>query len=66
GSGYWPVGADAGTAGTTAALAEALRAAAADIEAGTPVAVDPTIRERFRQSSRTAAMVGVYERVRAR
>ncbi len=66
GSGYWPVGADAGTAGTTAALAEALRAAAADIEAGAPVAVDPTIRERFRQSSRTAAMVGVYERVRAR
>jgi 1,2-diacylglycerol 3-alpha-glucosyltransferase len=63
GSGYWPVGADAGTAGTTAALAGALRTAAADIGAGTPVAVDPTIRERFRQSSRTAAMVGVYERV---
>lgn len=63
GSGYWPVGTDATTAATTAALAEALREAAADIEAGTPVEVDPTIRERFRQSSRTAAMLEVYNRV---
>ncbi len=63
GSGYWPVGTDATTAATTAALAEALRVAAADIEAGTPVEVDPTIRERFRQSSRTAAMLEVYNRV---
>lgn len=63
GSGFWPVGHDAETAGTTAALAAALRAAAADIEAGTPVEVDPTVRERFRQSSRTAAMIEIYERV---
>ena len=63
GSGYWPVGTDATAAATTAALAEALRVAAADIEAGSPVEVDPTIRERFRQSSRTAAMLEVYNRV---
>ncbi|MCW3493093.1 glycosyltransferase [Microbacterium sp. SSM24] len=63
GSGFWPVAADATAAASTAALAAALRAAAADIEAGTPVAVDPTIRERFRQSSRTAAMIEIYERV---
>ncbi|GAB2847358.1 glycosyltransferase [Microbacterium insulae] len=61
GSGFWPV-----ASGTTAALADALRAAASDISAGTPVAVDPTIRDRFRQSSRTAAMVAIYERVVAR
>lgn len=66
GSGFWPVAADARVAGTTDALAAALRAAAADIEAGTPVAVDPTIRDRFRQSSRTVAMIEVYERVLAR
>ena len=35
----------------------------AAIDAGTPVKVDPTIRERFRQSSRTAAMVEIYDRV---
>lgn len=66
GSGFWPVGTDAQTAGTTAALAAALRAAADDIAAGTPVTVDPTVRERFRQSSRTAAMIEIYERVIAR
>jgi glycosyltransferase involved in cell wall biosynthesis len=57
GGGVWSV-ADA----TVAALAETLRRAAADIAAGSPVAVDPTIGERFRQSSRTAAMVEVYAR----
>lgn len=60
GGGHWPV-ADA----STAALAAALRTAVADIEAGKPVPVDPAIRERFRQSSRTAAMVEVYRRVTA-
>ncbi|WP_345800841.1 glycosyltransferase [Microbacterium sp. AZCO] len=60
GSGLWPVQ-DA----STAALAAALRQAAADIEAGTAPVPDASIRERFRQSSRTAAMVGVYERVLA-
>ena len=57
GGGVWAVP-DA----STSALAETLRRAAADIASGTPVAVDATIAERFRQSSRTAAMVGVYER----
>jgi glycosyltransferase involved in cell wall biosynthesis len=66
GSGYWPVGDGARPDASTAALASALRAAAADIAAGTPVPVDPEIRERFRQSSRTAAMVEIYERALAR
>ncbi|MDQ1075240.1 MULTISPECIES: glycosyltransferase [Microbacterium] len=57
GAGVWTVP-DA----TTSALAGSLRRAADDIAAGTPVAVDPTIAERFRQSSRTAAMVAVYGR----
>ncbi|MDZ5145285.1 glycosyltransferase [Microbacterium testaceum] len=57
GSGIWAV-ADA----TVPALAQALRHAATDIAAGTPVAPDPSIAERFRQSSRTAAMVDVYAR----
>lgn len=60
GSGFWQVP-DA----TVAALAETLRVAASDIAAGTAPVPDPTIRERFRQSSRTAAMVEVYERARA-
>lgn len=70
GTGFWAVG-DGRTAGgsgpdaSIAALADALRAAASDISAGTPRVPDPTIRERFRQSSRTAAMVEVYERVTA-
>ncbi|WP_150954985.1 glycosyltransferase [Microbacterium testaceum] len=57
GSGIWTVP-DA----TIPALAEALRRSAADIAAGTPVIPDPSIAERFRQSSRTAAMVDVYAR----
>ena len=60
GSGFWPVP-DA----SVAALAETLRVAATDIAAGTAPVPDPTIRERFRQSSRTAAMVEVYDRARA-
>jgi glycosyltransferase involved in cell wall biosynthesis len=60
GSGFWQVP-DA----TVAALAEILRVAASDIAAGTAPVPDPTIRERFRQSSRTAAMVQVYDRARA-
>jgi len=57
GSGSWAV-ADA----STFALAETLRTAAGQIAAGTAPTPDPSIRERFRQSSRTAAMVDVYER----
>src|SRR6478735_4692732 len=59
GSGYWTV-ADA----STPALAAALRQAAADIEAGTAPMPDPSIGERFRQSTQTAAMIDVYARVR--
>jgi len=57
GSGYWAV-ADA----STFALAETLRTAAGQIAAGTAPTPDQSIRERFRQSSRTAAMVDVYAR----
>ena len=60
GAGRWDVE-DA----SVAALADALRRAAADIAAGTAPAPDPTVRERFRQSSRTAAMLEVYARVTA-
>ena len=50
---------------STSALAETLRAAAAEIEDATAPTPDPSIRERFRQSSRTAAMVEVYNRAQA-
>lgn len=70
GSGFWAVGggvdappADADP--SVAALAAALRRAVDDITAGTAPAVNPDVRELFRQSSRTAAMVGIYDRVRA-
>lgn len=63
GAGFWPVGDGITADPSVAALADALRAAASDISAGTPRVPDPAIRERFRQSSRTAAMVEVYERV---
>ncbi|MEV8267755.1 glycosyltransferase [Microbacterium sp. NPDC076911] len=63
GSGYWAVAETARTARTVSALAGALRVAAAEIAAGTPVKVAADVREKFRQSSRTAAMVEVYERV---
>ena len=58
GSGFWPV-----ANGSVRALADTLRTAVADIEAGAAVAVNPAIVERFRQSSRTSAMLDVYERV---
>lgn len=65
GTGFWPVGDGVLPDASVAALAAALRAAASDISAGTPPMPDPVIRERFRQSSRTAAMIEVYERVTA-
>lgn len=55
GSGAWRV-ADS----SVDALAEALRRAAADVAAGAAPQPDPTVRERFRQSSRTDAMLEVY------
>jgi glycosyltransferase involved in cell wall biosynthesis len=60
GSGVWTP-AD----GSVAALADALERAAADVTAGSAPTPDPAVAERFRQSSRTAAMVDVYERVTA-
>ncbi|AOX46088.1 glycosyltransferase [Microbacterium sp. BH-3-3-3] len=57
GAGIWTVP-DA----TVAALSQTLRRATADIAAGSPVTPDASVAERFRQSSRTAAMVAVYER----
>lgn len=60
GAGFWQVP-DA----SVEALAATLRRAAADIAAGAAPTPDPTIRERFRQSSRTAAMVEIYDRVTA-
>lgn len=59
GSGLWPVADD-----SVAALATTLRIAAAEIAAGTAPVPDPSVRDRFRQSSRTAAMVEVYDRAR--
>ncbi|HWS50187.1 MAG TPA: glycosyltransferase family 4 protein [Microbacterium sp.] len=47
------------------ALAETLRRAASDIAAGTAPSPLPEVAEAFRQSSRTAAMLEVYERVLA-
>jgi 1,2-diacylglycerol 3-alpha-glucosyltransferase len=57
GSGTWTP--DDGSVG---ALAETLRRAVADIAAGAAPAPDRAIGERFRQSSRTAAMLEVYAR----
>jgi glycosyltransferase involved in cell wall biosynthesis len=65
GTGFWAVGDGVHPDPSTAALAEALGSAASDIAAGTARVPDATIRERFRQSSRTAAMVQIYERVTA-
>ncbi|WP_375386439.1 glycosyltransferase [uncultured Microbacterium sp.] len=62
GSGVWTVGSDARAGASVTALAAALRRAADDIAAGTAPAPDPSIAERFRQSSRTAAMLEVYRR----
>lgn len=62
GAGVWQVAARADEPGRVRALAAALRRAAADIEAGTPPRPDPEMPAKFRQSSRTAAMLEVYER----
>lgn len=65
GAGFWAVGDGVTADPSVAALADALREAASDISAGTARRPDPSVRERFRQSSRTAAMVEVYERITA-
>ncbi|MGM1018652.1 MAG: glycosyltransferase [Actinomycetota bacterium] len=62
--GLWQVpGADAGEPARIAGLARALRDAVADIAAGRAPVPDAEVREAFRQSSRTAAMIAIYERV---
>ena len=66
GSGYWPVGDGLIPDASTRALARRCARRPADIAAGTAPRVDPTIRERFRQSSRTAAMIEVYRARHAR
>ncbi|HEX5857520.1 MAG TPA: glycosyltransferase [Microbacterium sp.] len=66
GAGYWPVGDELIADASVRALAGALRRAAGDIIAGTAPTPDPATAERFRQSSRTAAMLEVYERVARR
>ncbi|MER7797069.1 glycosyltransferase [Microbacterium sp. NPDC096154] len=63
GVGVWRVDAPADEPARVAALAATLRRAAADIEAGAAPLPDPEMPVKFRQSSRTAAMVAVYERV---
>ena len=66
GGGLWAVAdAAAPEAQRIAALARTLRQAASDIASGTaPVPLEATA-EAFRQSSRTAAMIEIYERVLA-
>lgn len=63
GAGVWQVDSPADEPGRVRGLAAALRRAAADIEAGTAPLPDPGMPAKFRQSSRTAAMVEVYHRV---
>ncbi|WP_431798034.1 glycosyltransferase family 4 protein [Microbacterium kunmingense] len=60
GGGVWRVGTE------PEAFAAALRDAVADIDAGRAPRPRPEIAESFRQSSRTEAMIAVYERVRRR
>ncbi|MDQ0643069.1 glycosyltransferase family 4 protein [Microbacterium murale] len=67
--GLWAVpgpGADGRTASEAqriTALAATLQRAASDIAAGAAPKPDPDVAEAFRQSSRTAAMIEIYERV---
>ncbi|MBS1897510.1 MAG: glycosyltransferase family 4 protein [Actinobacteria bacterium] len=66
GGGLWAVPDARDEPGRVAALAETLRLAAADIAGGRAPEPDPQVSADFRQSSRTAAMLEVYERVLAR
>jgi glycosyltransferase involved in cell wall biosynthesis len=63
GAGVWRADSPADEPGRVRGLAAALRRAAADIEAGTAPLPDPGIGAEFRQSSRTAAMLAIYDRV---
>lgn len=67
GGGLWAVPGAAGTEEQRkAGLVETLRAAASDIAAGAAPVPMREVADAFRQSSRTAAMIAVYERVLAR
>jgi len=65
GAGVWLVGAPGRPDPSVDALADALRRAVADIRSGSAPIPDASVRERFRQSAGTAAMIAVYERVLA-
>ncbi|WP_347876439.1 glycosyltransferase [Microbacterium phyllosphaerae] len=66
GGGLWAVPGAAGTeAQRKTGLVETLRRAASDIAAGTAPMPMREVSEAFRQSSRTGAMIEVYERVLA-
>jgi glycosyltransferase involved in cell wall biosynthesis len=62
GEGVWRVDSPDDEPGRIRALAQTLRRAAADIAAGAAPVPDPEMPAKFRQSSRTAAMIAVYER----
>ncbi|GGH44172.1 glycosyltransferase [Microbacterium album] len=64
-AGVWRVEPRDDEPGRIRALAEALRRAAAEIEQGAAPAPDPGIAAKFRQSSRTDAMLAIYRRVLA-
>ncbi|MGW9111999.1 glycosyltransferase [Microbacterium sp. NPDC055683] len=61
--GIWTAAAPADEPGRVAALAAAIRIAVDDIAAGRAPEPSERVSREFRQSSRTAAMIGVYERV---
>lgn len=63
GDGVWHVGTPGRADASVDALAAALRRAAGDIRAGAAPVPDPTVRDRFRQSTSTARMLEVYARV---
>ncbi|MBA8816955.1 glycosyltransferase involved in cell wall biosynthesis [Microbacterium halimionae] len=63
GSGIWRVGDGVTADASVEALAAAIRRAAADVADGSAPVPDADIGERFRQSSRTAAMIDIYRRV---
>ncbi|AXL13938.1 glycosyltransferase [Microbacterium foliorum] len=66
GGGLWAVPGASGTEDQRrTALAETLRRAVSDIAAGTAPVPMREVSEAFRQSSRTAAMIEIYERVLA-
>lgn len=64
GGGVWRVDAAGSEAARIAALTAALRAVARDVATGSVPEPSERVRREFVQSSRTAAMCAVYERVR--